>query len=268
MKIRPSLFLAIIWLGILQLGPGRATAEAAEDRPNILLILTDDQRWDAMGYAGNEIIHTPEMDALAREGAYFSHALATTPICAASRASILTGLYERSHRYTFQTGPIRPEFMAASYPKLLREGGYYTGFFGKYGVNDPGFGELFDVADNYDRNGRFPDRRGYFYKELNGETVHLTRYTGQQALAFLDQAPADRPFCLSLSFSAPHAHDNAEEQYFWQKTTDTLYRDIEIPGPTRPSPLFLRRFPQRCVRASTVCVGSGGLTRLRSISGA
>lgn len=231
MKIRPSLLLAIIWLGILQLEPSKAAAEAAEDRPNILLILTDDQRWDAMGYAGNAIIQTPEMDALAREGAYFSHALATTPICAASRASILTGLYERSHRYTFQTGPIRPEFMAASYPKLLREAGYYTGFFGKYGVNDPGFGELFDVADNYDRNGRFPDRRGYFYKELNGETVHLTRYTGQQALDFLDQAPTDRPFCLSLSFSAPHAHDNSEEQYFWQETTDTLYRDIEIPGP-------------------------------------
>ncbi|MGI6302872.1 MAG: hypothetical protein ACOX52_17700 [Verrucomicrobiota bacterium] len=76
--------------------------------------------------------------------------------------------------------------------------------------------------------------------------MHLTRYTGQQALAFLDQAPADRPFCLSLSFSAPHAHDNAEEQYFWQETTDTLYRDIEIPGPDSAESAVFEALPAAC----------------------
>src|SRR5690606_29011762 len=49
--------------------------------PNIIFILTDDQRWDALGYAGNEVIHTPEMDELAREGVYFKNAFVTTPIC-------------------------------------------------------------------------------------------------------------------------------------------------------------------------------------------
>ena len=66
-------------------------------KPNIIFILTDDQRWDALGFAGNEIIQTPEMDRLAEEGVYFENAFVTTPICAASRASLLTGLYERTH---------------------------------------------------------------------------------------------------------------------------------------------------------------------------
>lgn len=75
---------------------------AQSKKPNIIFILTDDQRWDALGIAGNTIIQTPEMDALANSGAYFKNAFSTTPICAASRASILTGLYERTHGYTFQ----------------------------------------------------------------------------------------------------------------------------------------------------------------------
>ncbi len=71
-------------------------------RPNIIFILTDDHRVDALGYAGNPIIKTPTLDKMAREGVYFKNAFVTTPICAASRASILTGLYERTHGYTFQ----------------------------------------------------------------------------------------------------------------------------------------------------------------------
>jgi arylsulfatase A-like enzyme len=62
------------------------------ENPNIIFILTDDQRWDALGYAGNNIIQTPEMDRLAKEGVYFKNAFVTTPICVASRASILNSL--------------------------------------------------------------------------------------------------------------------------------------------------------------------------------
>src|SRR5690554_7024544 len=83
----------------------------AQQRPNIIFILTDDQRWDALGYAGNKIIQTPEMDKLAETGAYFSRGIVTTPICSASRASIFSGLHERTHKYTFQTGEIRCEYM-------------------------------------------------------------------------------------------------------------------------------------------------------------
>ena len=62
---------------------------------------------------------------------------------------------------------------------------------------------------------KYKDKRGYFYKTIEKDTVHLTRYTGQQALDFIEEAPSNKPFCLSLSFSAPHAHDGAPEQYFW-----------------------------------------------------
>ncbi|MCM4154855.1 sulfatase-like hydrolase/transferase [Gramella sp. AN32] len=200
-------------------------------KPHIIFILTDDQRWDALGYAGNKLIHTPEMDKLAKEGAYFENALVTTPICAASRASILTGLYERTHRFNFQTGNVRQEYMDRSYPKLLKEAGYHTAFYGKYGIRDDSQEAMFDDYEIYDRNNAYDDRRGYYYKTLGKDTVHLTRYTGQQAIDFIEAAPADKPFCLSLSFSAPHAHDPAEDQYFWQTTTDGLLQNITMPEP-------------------------------------
>ena len=83
--------------------PIRVYGSPPDNPPNIIFILTDDQRWDALGHAGNEIIQTPQMDKLAREGTWFSHAIVTTPICSASRASLFTGVHERRHRYTFQT---------------------------------------------------------------------------------------------------------------------------------------------------------------------
>lgn len=223
MKLSKLMFAQWIFFNLL------ATYLQAQDKPNIIFILTDDQRWSALGHAGNDLIHTPEMDRLAEEGAYFKNALATTPICAASRATIFTGLYERTHAYTFQTGPIKGEYMETAYPKLLKEAGYRVGFFGKYGINHKDLAGQFDEYDSYDRNGQFKDRRGFFYKTIGTDTVHLTRYTGQQALDFIDQANADEPFCLSLSFSAPHAHDPAEDQYYWQDEVDPLLQGITIP---------------------------------------
>ena len=103
-------------------------------KPNIIFILTDDQRWDALGIAGNSIVQTPEMDALAKSGTYFKNAFSTTPICAASRASILTGLYERTHGYTFQKPKLQQPYADIIYPRLLKNNGYHVGFFGKLGV--------------------------------------------------------------------------------------------------------------------------------------
>ena len=103
------------------------------DKPNIIFLLTDDQRWDALGYAGNKDIHTPTMDKLAKEGVYFKNAFVTTPISSASRASILTGLYERAHGFTFEAGNLPKEYMDLSYPVLLRANGYKTAFYGKFG---------------------------------------------------------------------------------------------------------------------------------------
>jgi alpha-L-rhamnosidase len=230
--------------------PGCVQALQASDpgKPNIIFILTDDQRSDAVGYAGNNIIKTPNIDGLAREGTWFRKAFVTTPISAASRASILTGMYERTHGYTFEQGPLKEPYMQISYPVILRQQGYHTGFFGKLGVTYPGAEKLFSVADIYDRNSKFPDRRGYFFRMIGKDTVHLTRFTGHQAQEFIKNAPDDKPFCLSLSFSAPHAHDNAPEQYIWQAKSDKLYEDISIPPPDLAEDKYFMMLPEE-VRA-------------------
>jgi arylsulfatase A-like enzyme len=100
----------------------------AQEKPNNIFILTDDQRWDALGFAGNEISHTPEMHKLAKEGVYFRSAFVTTPISAARGASTLTGMYERTHGYTFGRGQIKKSYLDHSYPKLMGDSGYYSGF--------------------------------------------------------------------------------------------------------------------------------------------
>ena len=208
--------------------------------PNIIVILTDDQRWDAIGYAGNKIIKTPEQDQLALEGTYFNKAFVTTPICGASRATIITGLYERKHNFTLGGTTLNPVYLKKNYPLELRKNGYHTGFFGKFGIKNNGdLSNIFSEFEVYDRNNKFEDHRGYYYKSIGKDTVHLTQYTGHKALAFIDNAPSDGPFCLSISFSAPHAHDGAWEgikkQYFWQEEVDDYYRDTVIPDPNNAS---------------------------------
>jgi alpha-L-rhamnosidase len=219
-------------------------AQNKVSKPNIIFILTDDQRFDALGYAGNKYAHTPEMDKLARQGSYFKKALVTTPICAASRASILSGMQERSHRYTFQTGNIKQEYMENTYPKVLKNAGYYTGFFGKFGVKYDQNEQLFNEYEDYDRNGKYTDKRGYFFKTLGKDTVHLTRYTGQKGIDFIEKAPTDKPFCLSLSFSAPHAHDNAPDQYFFDEQTAHLLENVSIDPPNLGEDVYFNAQPE------------------------
>lgn len=195
-----------------------------QSRPNIIFILTDDHRWDMMGCAGNPIIYTPNLDRLAASGIRFQNAYVTTPICAASRASILTGMYERKHAYTFTKPPFEPELLQMTYPYLLRKSGYHTGFIGKLGVQfEKGWVDsLFDYAhlDAYP-----------YWKEVDGRRIHLTDLEGLYAGRFLDSCKADQPFCLSLSFWAPHAVDESKEQYFWPEWCDTLYKGVTMPVP-------------------------------------
>lgn len=244
LNLKLILLLSLFLVGNTQKATCQKKGKNTSEKPNIIFILTDDQRWSALGYSGNPIAQTPEMDKLAESGVYFQNAAVTTPICSASRSSIFTGLYERTHRYTFQTGSIRSEFMEVAYPKLLKDAGYYTGFYGKFGVNYPDKEKMFDVIEDYDRNGRFPDYRGYFYKTLGKDTVHLTRYTGQKGLDFIENAPSNKPFLLSLCFSAPHAHDNAPLQYFWQEEPDKLYQNMDLPGPDLADDKYFYALPK------------------------
>ncbi|MGI9543252.1 MAG: sulfatase family protein [Cyclobacteriaceae bacterium] len=221
----------LILISLLGLFTVNVVAQQIE-RPNIIFILTDDQRWDAMGFAGNEIIHTPEMDRLAKEGCYFSKAFVTTPICAASRASIMTGLYERTHGFTFGTPPLAQKYLAKSYPALLKQNGYSTGFIGKFGMSfqDKADTSLFDF---YQRPGEQGGATTYYRLTPDGERHrHLSTIIGDYSLEFLEQKQNEKsPFCLSISFHAPHAEDGDPRQYIYPQDLDSLYDDIEMPWP-------------------------------------
>jgi len=233
-----DVLIAVVFLISVSINAQKTTGISTH--PNIIFILTDDQRWDALGYAGNEIIHTPNMDKLARQGIYFENAFVTTPICAASRATIMTGLYERKHHYTFEQPPISTDLIANSYFSLLKKAGYYLGYLGKFGVkfeNDLDK-ELFDVYHPY--------KIDCYFRLTDGATkhIHLTDLMGLKAVDFIDNAPSGKPFCLTVSYNAPHAEDRSPEQYIYPLDLDTLYRDVKIPDPVLNSDYYFEMQPE------------------------
>lgn len=220
-------------------GLGAATAAQSVGRaqqqpqqPNILFFLIDDQRNDTLGCAGHPIVRTPNVDSLARSGVRFSNAFVTTAICAASRASIFTGLVERTHGYTFGKPPVSAEHLANGYPALLQKNGYRTGFCGKYGIR-PTQDEYFDAFKAINRN-------PYFHEQPDGSLRHESELCGDFAEQFI--ADSEGPFCLSVSFNAAHAEDQdrrpAIGHYPWPKAVDGLYEDVDIPAPRLSHPKF------------------------------
>ena len=213
-------------------------------RPNLLLITTDDQRFDMLG-SKHPFLETPHMDLLMSQGLRFENAFVTTPICAASRASILTGLMERTHQYTFGTPPLAAEFADQSYPTLLREAGYHTGFIGKFGVRtEPGATD--SMFDAY-----VPLQPAPYLKQLeDGSVRHLTDITADRAVEFLRSADPASPFALTVSFNAPHADDGDERQYIWPEAMDGLYSDVAVPDPPLSEPAFFDALPEFLKEAS------------------
>ena len=117
--------------------PGsRASSAEAGRRPNVVVILTDDQRWDAMSCAGHPFLKTPNLDRLAREGVRFANAFATTSLCSPSRTSMLTGLYMHRHGVRDNFSALDPAL--PTFPRLLQGNGYRSGFFGKWHMGGSG----------------------------------------------------------------------------------------------------------------------------------
>ena len=182
--------------------PPAATPGASHRPPNIVFVLVDDMRWDEFGAAGHPFVETPNMDRLAREGARFLNAFATTPLCSPSRASLLTGQYARTHGIVDNTA--RKSHELPTFPRQLQQHGYRTGFFGKWHMgNDdsprpgftrwvamPGQGEAIDPLLNVD--GTQQRVKGYV-------TDVLTDYAEQ----FI-QSAGDQPFLVYLAHKALH----------------------------------------------------------------
>jgi len=207
--------------------------------PNIIYLLTDDQRWDALGAMGNPIIETPHLDQLAGQGLLFENAYVTTSICAVSRASMLTGQYESRHGiHDFKTGLSSSAF-EATYPGQLKKNGYRIGFIGKYGVGDAKTHPK--AAFDYwacSEKGQ-PD---YENKDENGNYIHYTDLVAQHIETFIDHSD-DRPFCLSVSFKAPHVQDVDPRQFIPNPRYKNYYQEVTIPEPKTANPKYWEAFP-------------------------
>jgi N-acetylglucosamine-6-sulfatase len=116
---------------------GQGMAQAPEKRRNVIFILTDDHRYDALGFMHPQTwLRTPNMDALARDGAHLKNAFVTTALCSPSRASILTGVYAHRHKIVDNNTPIPAG--TRFFPQLLQKAGYKTAFIGKWHMGNGG----------------------------------------------------------------------------------------------------------------------------------
>ncbi len=223
--------------GLAMAGCSATRRAAVAPPPNIIVLVTDDQRWDMLGAAGNAIIQTPNMDRLAREGVLFENHFVTTSLCAPSRTSIFTGLYASCHgTHDFATA-MSEGLHARSYPGRLRGAGYRTAFVGKYGVGRDLPEDQFDHFEGF-------SGQGQYVHEVGGDERHLTGMIGDQALDFLQTCDTEQPFCLSVSFKAPHVQDRVAPFFINDPAYDALYEDVEIPPFKKLDPRYYEELPE------------------------
>ena len=195
--------------------PSRPARTGAKPR-NVIFILSDDHRYDAMGFLkGQEWLETPQMDRMAREGCHFPNAFVTTALCSPSRASILTGQYAHRHRIVDNNTPIPKGTVI--FPQHLQQAGYATAFIGKWhmgGESDapqPGFdhwisfrgqGTYLPSKDGLNVNGKNVPQKGYITDELTG-----------YALDWIQARKKDQPYFLYLSHKAVHSEFITAERH-------------------------------------------------------
>jgi arylsulfatase A-like enzyme len=215
--------------------PRKETITAAErPQPNLLFILDDQHRRDAVGAYGNRLIRTPHLDALAQRSVLFEAAYVTQPLCTPSRASLLTGLYPHTHRAALNNEPLSPDPRILT--QMLPPGVYRAAWFGKWHLGDEifrqrGFDEFESTEDGYeehysegrDRSARSgyhhflaargvkPDRPdGYSRAYANRLPKELSKpaYVAGKGIGFIERH-RDRPFVVFLSFLDPHTPFNS-----------------------------------------------------------
>ena len=177
---------------------------AAESRPNIMLVVVDDLRFDDFHAAGHPFAVTPHLDRVAREGAQFKNFFAVTPLCSPSRANILTGLETRHHGILDNTDRSPRSHELPTFARTLRAAGYNTGFIGKWHMgNDPTPRPGFDYWVSMKGQGEVADPELFENGRLARAPGYVTDIFTQRALSFIRQ-PRTAPFLLIVSHKALH----------------------------------------------------------------
>ena len=204
---------------------------------NVVFILTDDHRYDAMSFMGHPFMQTPHLDALARDGVHLKNAFVTTSLCSPSRASILTGLYTHKHG-VIDNNRLEPQGIVY-FPQYLQKAGYATAFMGKWHMGSasdeprPGFdrwvsfrgqGHYLPPGPNYTLNvdGERVRQKGYITDELTDYALDWLK----------DQKPKEKPFFPYLIHKAVHANFTPAEG---RMTNGTGYGQVTEP-PIFPPP--------------------------------
>lgn len=194
----------------------------AQQRPNIIVIMTDDHAKNAVSIYGSKINSTPNIDRIGKEGVVFTNAFVTNSICGPSRAVQLTGKYShlngvKDHSDTHFNGE------QWTYPKALQKAGYFTALVGKWHLGS--FPTGFDFINAMVGQGEYYNPR---FIQSNGDTVRMTGYTTELitdiALKVIDSV-SDKPFCILLNQKAPHRNWMPDAKYF------SLYDSIDVPIP-------------------------------------
>lgn len=190
---------------------------SASDKPNIILMISDDHRWDGLGIAGNKNIKTPNLDRMAREGQWFREATIQVPTCTASRASILTGLPPSEHGFysnNWQRADVLNSHGFDKYdvlPEQLQESGYHTAFAGKWHLSADPWLVGFETIKHWMLPGAGPYRNPRLATGNSRELESVNGYTqtifADDALEILDEKASGettQPLFLWLAFTAPH----------------------------------------------------------------
>lgn len=235
-------------------------AEESPPEPNLLVILTDDHRHDALGFLDHPFLETPALDRIAREGVYFENAVVTTSLCSPSRASILTGLYAHNHRVIDNYNPI-PEGLVY-FPSYLQDAGYETAFIGKWHMGgeidhvQPGFdhwvafkgqGVYFADPSDAEVKGRYVPQVNRDGFNVNGEREpqegYITDVLTDYAEDWLGERDGEEPWMLYLSHKAVHADflpANRHAYSYEEETFEPPKTWVEMPEAFRDVPLWVR----------------------------
>ena len=208
---------SILLVNLASLTCQAETKPLKKSRPNIIYLMADDQNVLSVGCYGNTEVQTPNMDKLGQKGIIFNRHYNTTAICMASRATVFTGMYEYKTGTNFDHGDMKPEVWSKSYPVLLREAGYLTAFAGKFGFDVEGRGLC---ESDFDFWGGSPGQSEYVTSKNESMAKYAADYPhstlsygafGRDVIR--DAVKQDKPFCLSISFKAPHLPSQPDPKF-------------------------------------------------------